>query len=236
MEHGPQPSRRSAGGAQRAAEIGLVVDEALLRHDLVRLGEARAERGRLAELARQIGGELVASFASHTEALFSGSGRILNAVSLRFADLGANLVAAEAALDARDASRREGLQRRAAECAELARRLTEQCEGVRSPAQRSEPELAVLTGREREVATLAARGLTNQEIAQRLGLSRRTVENHLQHAFDKLAVARRSEPRRRAPALTSAPRRGEDPASSHGGRQHGGNVRLEFSPDHGHLP
>jgi DNA-binding CsgD family transcriptional regulator len=64
---------------------------------------------------------------------------------------------------------------------------------VRSPAQRSEPELAVLTGREREVATLAARGLTNQEIAGRLGLSRRTVENHLPHAFDRLAVASRGE-------------------------------------------
>ena len=64
---------------------------------------------------------------------------------------------------------------------------------MRSPAQRSEPELAVLTGREREVATLAARGLTNQEIAGRLGLSRRTVENHLPYAFDKLAVASRGE-------------------------------------------
>ena len=180
-------------GAQRAAETGLLVDEALLRHDLVRLGEARAERDRLVELARLIGGELIPAFADHADALVSGSGRSLEDAARRFADLGVDLVAAEAALDARDAYRREGLRRRAAECDELARRLTERCEGVRSPVQRRGAELAVLTGREREVATLAARGLTNRQIAERLGLSRRTVENHLQHAFDKLAVTSRDE-------------------------------------------
>jgi DNA-binding NarL/FixJ family response regulator len=48
-----------------------------------------------------------------------------------------------------------------------------------------------LTSREREVATLAARGLTNREIAEQLSLSPRTVENHLQHAVDKLGITAR---------------------------------------------
>jgi DNA-binding NarL/FixJ family response regulator len=48
-----------------------------------------------------------------------------------------------------------------------------------------------LTPREREVASFAASGLTNRAIAERLVLSVRTVDNHLQHAFDKLGIRNR---------------------------------------------
>ena len=50
-----------------------------------------------------------------------------------------------------------------------------------------------LTQRELHVARLAAAGLTNNEIAERLVVSVRTVESHLYHAFDKLGVTSRSE-------------------------------------------
>ncbi len=46
------------------------------------------------------------------------------------------------------------------------------------------PEPA-LTERERDVVELLVDGLTNQQIAERLRISRRTVETHLQHIFDK---------------------------------------------------
>jgi DNA-binding CsgD family transcriptional regulator len=52
---------------------------------------------------------------------------------------------------------------------------------------------AVLSPREREVARLAAAGLTNRAIAEQLSLSRRTVENHLHRVFGKLGVARRHD-------------------------------------------
>jgi DNA-binding CsgD family transcriptional regulator len=48
-----------------------------------------------------------------------------------------------------------------------------------------------LTGREREVATLAAQGVSNQEIARRLVLSVRTVETHLARVYDKLGINNR---------------------------------------------
>lgn len=48
-----------------------------------------------------------------------------------------------------------------------------------------------LTARERQVADLVAQGLTNQEIATRLFLSRRTVESHVAHIFTKLEVRSR---------------------------------------------
>ncbi|WP_322057806.1 helix-turn-helix transcriptional regulator [Paraburkholderia sp. J63] len=52
--------------------------------------------------------------------------------------------------------------------------------------------LARLTRREREVVTLAAEGLLDKEIAQRLGISYTTVRTHLDRAFQKLGVNNRS--------------------------------------------
>ena len=50
-----------------------------------------------------------------------------------------------------------------------------------------------LTAREREVALLVARGLTNRRIAQELSISERTVENHIGKIFKKLVFSSRSQ-------------------------------------------
>jgi DNA-binding CsgD family transcriptional regulator len=50
-----------------------------------------------------------------------------------------------------------------------------------------------LTRREREVAALAATGLSSSEIAARLVLSIRTIDNHLNHVYRKLGVTSRTE-------------------------------------------
>ena len=52
---------------------------------------------------------------------------------------------------------------------------------------------ALLSSREIEVAALAAAGMANKEIACRLSVSVRTVENHLQRVYEKLGVARRAD-------------------------------------------
>jgi NarL family two-component system response regulator LiaR len=52
---------------------------------------------------------------------------------------------------------------------------------------------AVLTDRELEVLVLAAKGMSNKDIADKLYLSVRTVQGHLARIFDKLAVGSRTE-------------------------------------------
>jgi DNA-binding NarL/FixJ family response regulator len=59
--------------------------------------------------------------------------------------------------------------------------------------QYSESALNVLTPRERDVALLAARGLSNRQIAGELGLSINTVSNHLKRVYGKLNVHSRAE-------------------------------------------
>jgi DNA-binding CsgD family transcriptional regulator len=49
-----------------------------------------------------------------------------------------------------------------------------------------------LSAREREVLTLAARGLSYKEIARRLGISTRTARNHITNIYGKLDVHDRS--------------------------------------------
>jgi DNA-binding NarL/FixJ family response regulator len=53
--------------------------------------------------------------------------------------------------------------------------------------------LAALSPREAEVAKLVAEGLTNRQIAERLVISERTAQNHVQHILTKLGFTRRSQ-------------------------------------------
>jgi HD-GYP domain-containing protein (c-di-GMP phosphodiesterase class II) len=64
------------------------------------------------------------------------------------------------------------------------------CLGVADRA--TPPTLHGLSERELDVSRLLARGKTNKEIADLLGISVRTVHNHVAHIFDKLGVHSRS--------------------------------------------
>src|SRR6202142_1600502 len=54
--------------------------------------------------------------------------------------------------------------------------------------------LDLLSKREMEVVRSLAEGLTNREIAERLGFSQHTIKNYLFRVFDKLGVSSRMEP------------------------------------------
>lgn len=53
------------------------------------------------------------------------------------------------------------------------------------------PRQSELTSREREIATLVAKGLSNREIAAKLVISKRTVDAHVEHIFGKLGMSSR---------------------------------------------
>ncbi|WP_394613364.1 LuxR C-terminal-related transcriptional regulator [Lentzea sp. JNUCC 0626] len=182
--HGLWAARIWAGGASpldgaaEAREHGEFAAEALLLHEAVRLGRAADVVERLRELASSLTGLLVPVFAAHAEALVRNDSAGLEAVAARFEEAGFMLLAAEAAAESGNRA--------------LAGRLAALCEGARTPALAA-LTLTPLTPREREVAVLAARGLTNKEIASSLVISVRTVDNHLSNAYSKLGITTRGE-------------------------------------------
>jgi DNA-binding CsgD family transcriptional regulator len=57
---------------------------------------------------------------------------------------------------------------------------------------RRRTKLAGLTDREVEVLRLAARGRSNKEIAAHLGVTPKTVGNHIEHIYAKIDVSNRA--------------------------------------------
>jgi DNA-binding CsgD family transcriptional regulator len=191
---------------REAADIAVAAErwtyEMLAMHDQARLGTGSAGAGaaavvdRLDELGALVDGPLAPACAAHARALAAADGEGLDAAAATFTRLGFDLFAAEAQVSAVEAHRRRGHRARAHASAERARRLTEACEGASTPLLRGLDAaglLGELTPREREAAELAARGLTDREIADALFLSIRTVHAHLRSAYAKLGVAGRGE-------------------------------------------
>jgi DNA-binding NarL/FixJ family response regulator len=97
----------------------------------------------------------------------------------------------------RRARRRRGDLRKA-EALELEARAVLADLGIQHPPRRAlrgsaDGNRYALTGRELEVLGLVAEGRRNQEIAEDLGLSHRTVERHLENIFGKIGVSGRTE-------------------------------------------
>jgi len=61
------------------------------------------------------------------------------------------------------------------------------------PLPRRNERLAALTARQRQVAELAANGLTYKEISEQLGISAQTTRTHLKNIYQRLQVASRVE-------------------------------------------
>jgi DNA-binding CsgD family transcriptional regulator len=179
-----------AGERWRAA--GYLSMEAWGLHEAARLGDLSGA-ARLAQLGRTCEGDLIPQLSAHVQALGRADAAALEEASQGFERMGLLLLAAEAAAEAAEAHRRAGRAGRARAPLLRSAALAAQCEGSRSPVLDRAALGSALTDRELQVARLAARGTSSPGIALQLGLSVRTVENHLQQAYAKLGVRSRAE-------------------------------------------
>jgi len=201
-----------AGGAKRIVATGaggrslrasLVGDDpdtdlAVLRLEgeptgVARLGDARAVADRLEACGTRVDGALNGVRVHAARAMADGNAGALEDAADAFEQLGALLFAAETVNEAAIVHRRNGASRPATAAAQRSLRLVELCEGARTPSLMHGTGSAVLTKREREIATLASHGMSSREIASTLYVSVRTVDNHLQRAYEKLGVSSRTE-------------------------------------------
>lgn len=147
----------------------------------------------LQALAATMEADLAGMYAAHVWALVNGDGRALEVVTERFADYGLYLEAAETAAEASARYRAEALRGAAARTAARSRTLQLRCEGAMTPLLATLEAPVALSRREREVASLAAKGCSNKDIAEQLSVSVRTVESHLYKVFAKVGVDHRGD-------------------------------------------
>jgi ATP/maltotriose-dependent transcriptional regulator MalT len=196
-----EATQRFRAAAAQAASSGHRTTESWIWHDLLRTTGQDAS-ARLRELADACDSPLVSARARHAAAARARNARELAGAADDFEALGAVLLAAEAASGAAEAFSRAGDQRAATAALRRSIALTAACEGAATPGLVRAATAVPLSGREREIAMLAAAGLASKDIAGRLFLSVRTVNNHLQHAYTKLGVSNRAD---LAQALGSTP-------------------------------
>jgi DNA-binding CsgD family transcriptional regulator/tetratricopeptide (TPR) repeat protein len=178
-------------GATLAASTGHRTSESWLLHDLMRTSGEDAS-ARLRELAGACDSPLVSARARHAAAARARDAKELAGAAGDFEALGAILLAAEAAAGAAEAFSRAGDRRAATATLRRSSVLAAACESAATPGLFHTNTPVPLSGREREIAMLATTGMASKDIADRLYLSVRTVNNHLQHAYTKLGVTSRA--------------------------------------------
>ena len=168
--------------------------QAFCAYELVRLDRASEVVDRLEALAVIASGRAVPTYARHARAVVNDDAAELEAVCDALESMGMMMFAADAAAHAVDSARRAGNQRDAARLLRRSTDLRALCDDVvAAPIPVADTGPIALTRREREVGMLAAQGLGNREVAERLFISRRTAENHLAKVYEKLGITSRAE-------------------------------------------
>ena len=177
--------------ADLAAATGQRAIELMALHAAARFGD-RSCLNRLIDVAASIDGPLAVADRAHAAGLLDSDGAAVFSAAAEFEHRRAPV--------GRRRGRPGGGAVRAGRAASSGagggRHRRPAGQGLRRPAH---PALCAasrplpLSPREREIAHLVSLGMTNREIAERLVVSARTVENHLYRMFAKLDVTERDE-------------------------------------------
>ena len=185
-------------------------DAALAHLALGAQAEARALAAEEVTLAQAFNGPRTLGVALRAAGLTDGGRRgieLLRQAVRVLEGSGARLEHARAMADLGAALRRAGQRADSREILRPALDLAHRC-GAIALTERTRTELVAAGGRprrlvlsgldsltpsERRVAQLAADGLSNRDIAQNLFITARTVEGHLTHAYQKLAITSREQ-------------------------------------------
>lgn len=179
----------AVAAADFARDMSAPAYEVLAWQTTVQFGDAAAAMPRLTSLADL--SPRAALALRHALAWAAQDANALLTTAQDWAQLGDLLAAGDAAAQASDVNRRQGRRGSALSAATLAHRFAAQS-GARTPALAIAERPLPLTAREREIVTLAARGLSNKQIAERLTVSTRTVEGHLYRAGRKVGASERA--------------------------------------------
>mgnify|MGYP001947898589 FL=1 len=195
-----------ASAAERARADGRFAAEVHCLQTATQFGDQGCAP-RLTELTTIVEGPRVGLASRFARALRDGDAVELDAVSVDFEAMGDPLAAIDAAALAALAYRGKDLKGSALSSRTRADALAARCGEADTPALRRASEPLPLTAREYEIARLVGENLLNREIAERLGLSVRTVESHIFRAMAKTGAASREQ----LAALLAAPSRGRSP-------------------------
>lgn len=180
------------GVAANEAERGRAAWEVLLLQTATQFGD-HTTGTRLAELADRVQGPRVCAAAAHAAALAAGNGDALGEASHRYEAFGDLVAAADAAAQAVVAHQRAGLRGAALTASATVERLAAECHGAQTPALRAATTPQPFTARQSEIISLAAQGLSNKEVAERLTMSTRSVEGHLFRASQRVGANSREQ-------------------------------------------
>jgi DNA-binding CsgD family transcriptional regulator len=178
--------------ATKESERGRPAWEVMLLQTATQFGD-HTTADRLAELAVRVQGPRAPAAAAHAAALAAGSGDALLDASRRYETFGDRIAGADAAAQAVVVYQNAGRRGAATNASTIAQRLAAECQGAQTPALRAATTSQPFTARQHEIISLAAQGLSNKEIADRLIMSSRSVEGHLFRASQRVGANSREQ-------------------------------------------